>query len=503
MTRTNSDRALPGLPQLEISVGGTPLVERDRPALLELVVRAQLSAPTQCELAFDLAAISAELAGVEAGDPLRVRAAGEPLFEGAVTAAELEYAASGAQVLRVRGYDVLHSLRKRQTVRAHVEVTVAELARELCGDLGVSVDAGSTGPLFHHVIQHRQSDLELLTELSARSGLFFWLRGSTLQLMTLEGGGAPISLELGRGLLEASFELNTDRSCQDVTASGWSPGEVTPYLAQVSAPRVGRSTEDPGGSAASPGRTLVSEGVEDAAQLEAVAQAELDRRVAAELIFRGVSDGDPRLIPGARVEIAGVAPRARGTYVLCSVTHRVNPEAGFVSELSTEPPAPPPKPTGASVALGRVTRVDGTTGRVRASLLAHREVETDWMQVAAPGAGAGKGLTMIPDVGDSVLVVFTQEDPARGVVLGGLPGKNAPHDTGVKGGAVLRFNLRSAGGQQLRLDDDRRVLRIENAGGSFIELAPGGITVHSGGQLTLEGGQVTIRGSAVDFEEAG
>jgi phage baseplate assembly protein gpV len=306
---------------------------------------------------------------------------------------------------------------------------------------------------------------------------------------------------MGRELLEASFELNTDQSCREVTASGWNPGDATPYSSQASSPRVGRSTSGPAPGAIADGKTLVSQGVEDGDQLEAVAQAELDRRTAADLVLRAVADGDPRLTPGARVEISGVAPRACGTYVLCTVVHRVSPESGFVSELSTEPPAPPPRPNGASVALGRVTRVDGKTGRVRAALLAHRDVETDWMLVAAPGGGAGKGLTMVPDVGDSVLVLFAQEDPARGVVLGGLYGRDGPPDAGVEGGAVRRFNLHTAGGQRLWFDDEKRALHFEDAAGSFVELTPDAVTVHSKAQLVLEapGKRVLIRGDSVDF----
>jgi phage baseplate assembly protein V len=153
--------------------------------------------------------------------------------------------------------------------------------------------------------------------------------------------------------------------------------------------------------------------------------------------------------------------------------------------------------------LGVVSRVDDPEelGRVRATLPAYAGVETEWMQVLSAGAGAGRGLVMLPDVGDQVLLILVDGDPARGVVMGGLFGEHAPTDPGVEGGAVRRYSVRTAEGHKLVLDDAGRTLRLEDGTGSYLELTPSGMRLHSKVPLDIEapGQPVVIRGDSIDF----
>jgi len=43
---------------------------------------------------------------------------------------------------------------------------------------------------------------------------------------------------------------------------------------------------------------------------------------------------------------------------------------------------------------------------------------------------------------------------------------------GVDGSAVKRYVLRTPGGQRVRLDDTKQVIRLENSDGSYIEMSP-------------------------------
>jgi phage baseplate assembly protein gpV len=245
--------------------------------------------------------------------------------------------------------------------------------------------------------------------------------------------------------------------------------------------------------------------LQDDRQAEALAQAELDAGVAREVTMEGVAEGDPRLRPGTRVEVRGVAATLTGSYVLTGVTHTCDAHKGFVSQIDTAPPPSRVWNTDATATLGVVTQLDDPErmGRVRVSLPAYGNVETDWLGVLATGGGAGKGLIALPDVGDQVLVLFTQQETAQGVVLGGLYGVNGPPDSGLEGGAVRRYTLQTPGGQRLQLDDGRKVIRIENSDGSYVELAPDRVRLHARRDLEIEalGRAVVIRGQSIDFEK--
>jgi phage baseplate assembly protein gpV/phage protein D len=499
------------LPEVVIEVEGIPVDAGAGRALEEVRIAQRLSLPTQCELIFRDPPGPLDLARqLTPGKKLRLalRDQRQPLFVGEVTALEYRYSPSNEREIRVRGYDLLHRLRKRQSVCAHVQETLPNLAHELTADLGLTIQAAETFAVeWKRIIQHRQSDLELLVEAAARCGAYLTLRENELHLLTLEGTGAPLNLRLGDTLYEARFDLNGDPACRAVKVDGWDPLVVETHSANATQARSGRrvSAEAAPDLFSEEGqRNLADELATDDRQAMALAQAELDQRLAREVILWGVAEGDPALMPGAVVEIEGVEDALEGRYVLTTVTHQINARLGFISELSSEPPAPTPRSRSSIVALGVVTSVDDPEkiGRVRVKLPTYNDVETEWMGVLCNAAGPEKGLIMLPDVGDKVLILFPREDPAEGIVLGGLYGIQGPPDSGVEGSSVRRYTLLTEGGQKIILDDTRRSIHLEDKTGSSVDLSPNKFKLHAAVNLEIEapGKSVVIRGQSIDFE---
>jgi phage protein D/phage baseplate assembly protein gpV len=503
-------QALQVVPGVAVQVDGVALAQRHAARLEGVLVQQQLSMPTLCELTF---AVSTDDRNQEVpiwpGARLRLDLQGEmlPLFSGQVTAVEYGYQPSSGHDVRVRAYDALHALRKRQPIKAHVQVTLDGLARELVGDLGLTVAASHPGPVWQRLIQHGQSDLELLTELAARCGCYLTVRDSTLHLVTLEGFGDPVPLKLGESLLEARVEVNTDPACRSVTALAWDPSRIETFQATADRARVGRTdvSEAAPERLGAPGRRTLADEIAFAEdQATAAAQAELDVRVAREIVLRGLALGDVRLRPGTRVELARVAAPFAGQHVLTRTCHTIDRERGYLTEISSDPPVVRAPARGAVAAFGIITRVDDPDhlGRVRVRLPTYGDLETEWMGVLTPGAGTGKGLVTLPDVNDQVLVLFAQGDPVSGVVLGGLYGLGAPPDSGLEGGVIARYTLLTPGRQRVQLDDAKKMLRVENSEGSFVELSPGRVVLHAQTDLLIEapGGRIVIQGQAIDFQ---
>ncbi len=504
-------KPISGLPGLAIEIDGKTLVAEDLASLCEVRVRSALSVPTQCELTFlnvpaSFGAGSAPATGLQL--QVQVRGSKTPLFAGEITALEFGYEPSGVRKLRMRAYDLLHRLRKRQPVRAHVQITPADLARELIADTGLEVEAEEAGPLWRRLFQHRQSDLDLLVDVAARCGLYLSTRGESVHLITLEGMDEKIELTLGDNLLEARIEVNSESSCRKVATRAWDASRIERRTGAADSARSGREVEaeaSPDSVGGSGDRVLCNHTAQDDRHAQALAQAELDARAGAEVTLWGVAEGDSSLMPGSRVEIDGVDDSVAGTYVLTSVTHTIDRRRGFVSEISSLPPPPPPPMAGGLIGtLGVVSSVDDPEelGRVQASLPAFGDIESDWMGVVSAGAGSGKGLVMLPEVGDQVLVLAQPDDPTQGIVLGGLHGLKPPPDWGIEAGSIKRFNLFTAGGHKLQFDDTKKTIRIQDAGGSFMELAPGKVLIHANTDLAIEapGKALVIRAATVDFE---
>jgi phage baseplate assembly protein gpV len=143
-------------------------------------------------------------------------------------------------------------------------------------------------------------------------------------------------------------------------------------------------------------------------------------------------------------------------------------------------------------------------GRVRVSLPGYGDPDAGWLGVLCPGAGQGRGIVALPDVDDTVLVALPHGVPAEGVVLGSLYGTVEPPDAGIDGGAVRRWSLRTADGQSVVVDDDKHSIRLQDKGGSFVELTPDLVRVHANTDLTVEapGHAMTLRANTIDFVQA-
>lgn len=507
-------KAATAVPAVEVVVDGGPLPPVAHAVLASVRVARRLSLPAQCEIGFALGPGTASghdlAAGVPIGATVAVAVAGDrgPLFEGQVTAHEWAHEADGARELRVRAYDALHRLRKHQRVVTREQITAAELADELAGAAGLAVKATDDGPRWPLLVQHRQSDLQLLQEVAEQAGLWFVVVDGGLHLCSLAGFGDPVELTLHDTLLAARFDATADPACRSVSARGWDPVGAGELTGEAGGARVGREVAidvGPGSVGGDGERFLTDRPGPTAAHLTAAAQAELDRRVAREVTLTGTAEGDARLHPGRRVRVAGAHPQVAGTYVLTETTHTVD-AAGYLVELSTAPPPSPGPPAGAAVTLGVVVTADDPDGlgRVKVALAGYGDVETDWREVLVAGAGAGKGVVALPDAGDRVLVLLPDGDPGAAIVLGGLYGADRPVDPGVEGGAVRRWSVITPGGQRVVLDDSRGRVVVANRDGSSVDLAADRVTVHAVADLVIQapGRTMTLRANRIELLQA-
>jgi len=516
------------LPDLKVEIDGSPLGAAGAASLSSVYLAQRLSMPALCELTFRGAPTNGdELRSCALGSSLRVDIAGvAAVFEGEIVGIGHGYTPDSQHELRLRAYDRLHALRKRRPVRTHVERSVADLARDLLGEIGLDVRIEDHGPVFGRIVQWHQSDLELLAETAQRCGLYFELRGRDVTFVTLEGAGEPESLRWGESLLEANLDSNQVSVFRPVEVRAWNPWDASTHDATAADPRMARGDVAPGSSRAAAQSdspiTLVDRIAQTDAEAMTFAQSELDGRVASAMTVNGVAAGNASLRPGRRVEIGGIAAGFEGPYMLAETVHTIDRELGYRTAFDTAPPEPHRPCHEAVATFGIVIDVDDPEGlgRVRVTLPSYSDIETDWLACVMPGAGPRKGLMALPDIDDRVLLVLPRQDPAQGVVLGGLYGRETPpSNAGVERGRVRSFSYTLPGGQRLHLDEARSTVRLDNGGHVFVQLAPGNariandrgsfveldkdcVRVHANADLELNapGRSVVFRSAKVDFQ---
>jgi uncharacterized protein involved in type VI secretion and phage assembly len=150
------------------------------------------------------------------------------------------------------------------------------------------------------------------------------------------------------------------------------------------------------------------------------------------------------------------------------------------------------QPEGFAIAPGVVTNNFDTLGlgrvQVRVPLLPSFE---PWCRMAAVGGASGRGFVWVPQIGDEVLVAFSQHDQRDAYVIGGLwstrdrPPIAAPPEFITK--RVIKTGVTSAVGHEVEFDDALQSIKITTSTKQKITIDPKQI------ELTNTAGTLTIK----------
>jgi uncharacterized protein involved in type VI secretion and phage assembly len=124
---------------------------------------------------------------------------------------------------------------------------------------------------------------------------------------------------------------------------------------------------------------------------------------------------------------------------------------------------------------------------------------TDWVPIAAPMAGKKRGMFLMPEVEDEVVVAFDHGNFDHPFVIGFLwNGVDTPPTDDIQ----LRL-FHSVNGHEIAIYDpavsggDQGFIRLKDAHGNVIELANGQITIRGVGVINIQAPNVTINGRVV------
>jgi len=150
------------------------------------------------------------------------------------------------------------------------------------------------------------------------------------------------------------------------------------------------------------------------------------------------------------------------------------------------------------VVIGLVTQVKPGQVKVTYPWL-DAQHETDWVRIAAPMSGGGRGCFMMPELQDEVLLAFDQGNPRLPYVMGFLwNGADPPPGTDVRDRKLMSRN-----GHSIRFLDstpsngDMGALVIEDAHGNRIVLSNAKISISGMGLVEIDAPHVTIKGRPV------
>ncbi len=524
----------------QVRVDGAPLPADVVPALVRVIVHLDVHLPGMFGLHFqDTRHDVLSRAGITFGSKLAIAAAPAgngsliSLVAGEVTALEQESDGTGTWTV-VRGYDPLHRLCRGRRTRTFASVTDADIVRQVAGDAQLDVgELDPSGPVYEHVSQANMTDWEVLRararesghDLAVAGGKLIWRMppassGAPAGAGDLAAPAQPRQLMLGGSLVRFRPRVTAAEQVGEVQVRGWDPAAKQAVLGSAagatSSVSVGVAPAELARMFGAQPYVAVDQPVTSQDEAESVAGAIAEQIAGAHAEAEGTALGDPLLVPGAAVQVGCAGWPHDGSYVLTATRHCFD-ESGYRTEFivsgrqdrsllglasagasrgshrASGPPIFGP-------VIGQVTDVDDPESMFRVKVSfpwLSDDYESWWARVAQPGAGNGRGLAWLPEVGDEVLVAFGHGDVRAPYVIGSLyNGVDAPPLSGqlidTASGQVVRRACVSRTGHRLVLCDDDSSPQVLLATGDdsltvTLDASGTAITIDSAGSVTISG----------------
>ena len=523
----------------EVKVDGVKIDDKLGSALIEVRVRQSVQQPSSAALrltdpkgenvdgnTFEIGKrLEISLGAPEAKSPKKV-------FDGEIVALEPEFVKDGV-VIGVRAYDKSHRLQRAKKVRTFQQMSASDMVGKIMREAGINGSSSSTSPVFEFFQQSDETDRDFIRRLERMHDYELAFDDDKYQFREAGKLGSPVAaLEYGVNLMTFRPRMTAAQQDADVEVRGWDiKGKQT--ISAVATPngeaaQIG-AQRGPLATAFGSNRLLVSDrSVETTDEAQAIAKATAARRAAAFVEAEGTCFGNPDVKAGSTIELKKLGTKFSGKYVVTSVTHLMRSPDPLKTSFQISGRSdrglldlmhpPRERPWGQSLVIAVVTNNNDPEGigrvRVKYPSLSDSD-ESEWARVLSHHLGTGpRGIYMLPQVNDEVVVAFENGDPRRPLVIGSLfNGKDKPTDEMLPdqngGYAVLsddRAYLRAK--KDITFKSTEGAMQIEVKGehqtkaqGDIKAESQGAVQMKSGQAYTLEAGQsMTIKGVSITVE---
>jgi phage protein D len=439
------------VPGVAVSVDGAELDPKWRNALEEVKVVNSLQLPDMALVRLiDPKGENVDSHPLQIGKALEIKASAmgdrstTTIFKGVVSAMEPEFGANGC-IIAVRAYDKSSKLNREKKTRTFQQVSASNMAQKVISDAGLAADAQSTDVVHEFFQQSNESDWDFLWRIALMHDYLVCFEDDKVQFKSAtSASGSPVSLTWQQELISFRPRMSGVQQPQTVEVRAWDPKSKQNVSGSATSPAtssqagIGRakvSSDAGGGTIAVTDRVAAT-----ASEANAIAKSTLQRLADAYYEADGQAWGNPKIKAGVKVQVKGVGQHFGGTFMVTAATHSYRGATGYrtafqisgrssrtLLELMRQPQ---PRDWSNSLVVGVVTNNNDPEqmGRVRVKYpsLSDSE-ESAWARIATPSSGNARGLLMMPQVNEEVVVGFEHGDARRPIVVGSVfNGKDKP-----------------------------------------------------------------------------
>jgi uncharacterized protein involved in type VI secretion and phage assembly len=528
---------------IAIKLDGSPLPATQFDRLTEVSVEQSLHLPSMCTLRlhdvgnqpskaifFQLLDQNSLPIGAELEVSLGREGTPASVFKGEITAVELDAANEHMPRIVVRAYDRAHRLLRGRHSRSFVNMADSDIASKLAQEVGLSAEVESTNPVHEYVFQYNQTNWEFLRQRAARLGFECFVRDRVLHFAKPRNGQqVGPEQRLWDNLLDIRVRMVSSFQASQVVVRAWDMKSKEAIVGTASSgsmhPTIGETRNGAAISADFGDATeyMVNQPLASQAEATALAGAIYDDLDGTFVEAEGTCLGDPSLVPGMTVKLPTLGQKLSGDYYLTSVSHTVGSDAAYTTafaisgrrsqtlhELVHSSDTGPGLPSAVIGLVTNNTDPDGL-GRVKVKFPWLDDTEESWWaRPASPMAGASRGLYILPEINDEVLVTFEHGEITRPFILGGLwNGQDAPPKTNNEVVTSSKVNERlwkTRAGHTISLDDtegsekvtivdktENNKIVIDSANNSIALTAAGDVTITATGKVAVNAtGDATV-----------
>jgi phage protein D len=468
------------------------------------------------------------------GKQLEIKTAGTgqmataSIFKGQIVALEPEFTKSGA-VIAIRALDRGHTLQRVRKVRTFQQMSASDMVGKIAREAGLQADVTTTSVVHEFFQQSAETDWDFVARLARAHDFRFFVEDRTLHFEPQGENGSEVNLKWQESLITFRPRMSGVQQQQTINTRAWDPKNKQVLSGTASNPqtttRAGverrKVSSDVGG-----GTTMIADRVAaNNGEANELAKAALRSRADSFIEAEGVAFGNPAIRAGTKVKIDGVGTKFGGTYVVSSTTHTYKGETGYMTTFQISGRSerglldlmhPPEKHDWSrDLVVGVVTNNNDPeqAGRVRVKYpsLSDSE-ESAWARVASISAGNTRGVVMLPQPNEEVIVGFEHGDTRRPIVIGSLfNGRDKPGPDLLQnrdGSFALLSNekahIHTKKDFEIKSDQNMvvEIKQDENtkvSGNTNHETT--GTAKHKGQQFTVEAGStMTVKGVSVTVE---
>ncbi len=532
------------VPQLFVSLNGTDMAAEAYDALVEVRAESSTQLPDQARLRFidpEFELFDQELFSI--GDRVKVaitdQGVPQALTECEITSLAMEPGSNGTMTLVVTALGAAHRLYRGVQLATYIDQSDSDIATTIADKAGLKASVDSSQTRYPHVMQAAPNN-RFLDERAERIGYRWWVEGDTLHFKQAVSEGAGTTLRWGEDIISLRMICSSADSTSEATVRAWNPDTQEAIVGTASSKTdldfLGTDAQGPlaavraSRALSTLGRFQATRTTADVTAASAMADGLCRRAASGEVMLRGAAKGTPGLRAGATVEITDAGRRLSGRYRLATVEHVYTPADGYITRFASGGQDPSGlvdllggrssvTPWNAQqLVIGIVTNIEDPErpARVKVRFPSFSDTfESAWARVAMPGAGTDRGLQILPEIDDEVLVGFEHGDPQRPIVLGGLWSKKLtpPLATSavVRQGKVASRVWKSRSGHSIILNDaeaeapDSIVVSLKG-GTSVLTIGKESVTLKSDKdvKITTDGafaveatGDISIKGANV------